>query len=168
MEARLYKDLMVAVEEGKVGWLSFNRLSMTGDLAKNLADLYRGKTDVYTGLDASKEVFLKKVAPQLEQFQDIVFATHGYLARNLPSIMEPCLVLTSVPEGTDAYLRMSEVMGLRMNADTVALTACMSGLGRTISGEGVMGMGRAFQYAGAKSVLTSLWSVAQGSSVGSC
>ena len=79
--------------------------------------------------------------------------------------MEPVLLLTTVPYGTDGYLRLSEVMGLRMNAGIVALTACMSGLGKTISGEGVMGMGRAFQYAGAKSVLMSLWSVHEDASV---
>ena len=50
-------------------------------------------------------------------------------------------------------------------ADIVALTACQTGLGRRISGEGTMGMGRAFQYAGARSVLMSLWSVAESSSV---
>jgi len=60
---------------------------------------------------------------------------------------------------------MSEVMGLKMNADMVALTACQTGLGKNISGEGTMGMGRAFQYAGAKSVLMSLWSVEESSSV---
>ena len=37
-------------------------------------------------------------------------------------------------------------MGLKLNADIVALTACQTGLGRNISGEGTMGMGRAFQY----------------------
>ena len=52
-----------------------------------------------------------------------------------------------------------------MNADMVALTACQTGLGKNISGEGTMGMGRAFQYAGAKSVLMSLWSVEESSSV---
>ena len=56
-------------------------------------------------------------------------------------------------------------MGLKMNADIVALTACQTGLGKVISGEGTMGMGRAFQYAGARSVLMSLWSVAEKSSV---
>jgi len=53
-------------------------------------------------------------------------------------------VFTLVPPGTDGYLRMSEVMGLKMNADMVALTACQTGLGKELSGEGVMSMGRAF------------------------
>lgn len=63
-------------------------------------------------------------------------------------------------------MRLSEgVMGLKLNADMVALTACQTGLGRHISGEGTMGMGRAFQYAGAKSVSMSLWSVSENASV---
>jgi CHAT domain-containing protein len=65
----------------------------------------------------------------------------------------------------DGFLRLSEVTGLRLNCDIAALTACQTGLGRNISGEGTMGMGRAFQYAGAKSVLMSLWTVAETSSV---
>ena len=52
-----------------------------------------------------------------------------------------------------------------MNAEVVALTACQTGLGKYISGEGFMSMGRAFQYAGAKTVLMSLWSVSESSSV---
>ncbi|MEI6135562.1 MAG: CHAT domain-containing protein, partial [Desulfomonile sp.] len=90
---------------------------------------------------------------------------HGYFGKGLPGINEPVLVFTLVPPGKDGYLRMSEVMGLKMNADMVALTACQTGLGKNISGEGTMGMGRAFQYAGAKSVLMSLWSVEESSSV---
>jgi CHAT domain-containing protein len=97
----------------------------------------------------------------------VVFATHGYFGRDLPGIQEPVLVLTLLdqPKDQDGFLRLSEVMGLKINADIVALTACQTGLGRHISGEGTMGMGRAFQYAGAKSVLMSLWSVSETSSV---
>jgi len=51
------------------------------------------------------------------------------------------------------------VMDLKLNADMVALTACNTGVGKNLTGEGVMGMGRAFQYAGARAVLMSLWSV---------
>jgi CHAT domain-containing protein len=120
---------------------------------------------LYTGLKANKGAFLKNIAPNLGDYSKIVFATHGYFGKGLPGINEPVLVFTLVPPGTDGYLRMSEVMGLRMNADVVALTACQTGLGKTISGEGTMGMGRAFQYAGAKSVLMSLWSVDEAASI---
>jgi CHAT domain-containing protein len=134
-------------------------------LAEDLKRVYKGASDLYIGLDASKQSFLGKLAPKLDGYDKIVFATHGYFGKDLPGIKEPVLVLTLVPHGTDGFLRMSEVAGLKMNADVVALTACQSGLGRNISGEGTMGMGRAFQYAGAKSVLMSLWSVAEKSSV---
>jgi CHAT domain-containing protein len=54
---------------------------------------------------------------------------------------------------------MREVLGLRLTAERVALTACNPGVGQHRTGEGVMGLGRAFQYAGARSMLISLWSV---------
>jgi CHAT domain-containing protein len=109
-------------------------------------------------------VFLKEVAPRLSSYGKVVFATHGYAGKDLPGIKEPVLVLTLVPPGTDGFLRMSEVMGLSLNADVAALTACQTALGRELYGEGVMGMGRAFQFAGARSVLMSLWSVSEESS----
>jgi len=56
-------------------------------------------------------------------------------------------------------------MSLNLGSDVAALTACETGMGRQLSGEGVMGMGRAFQYAGSKSVLVSLWSVAEKSTI---
>ena len=59
----------------------------------------------------------------------------------------------------DGFLTMTEVMDLDLDADLVALTACNTGVGKNLTGEGVMGMGRAFQYAGTKAVLMSLWSV---------
>ncbi len=89
----------------------------------------------------------------------IVFATHGYFSMRTPGLREPFLALTMVPPGTDGLLSMSEVLSLKLNADLVALTACQTGLGKEVSGEGVMSMGRAFQYAGAKSVIMTLWEV---------
>ena len=60
---------------------------------------------------------------------------------------------------------MSEVMNMKLNCDVVALTACQTGLGTNQAGEGVMSMGRAFQYAGSRSILMSLWSVSERASV---
>jgi tetratricopeptide (TPR) repeat protein len=144
--------------------LTFSRLPLTGVLGKTVKDLDPARTDEYSGMEATKPVLFKKA---LDRYGSMVFATHGYFGKDLPGIQEPVLVLTLVgqPKGKDGFLRMSEVMGLKMNADIVALTACQTGLGLRISGEGTMGMGRAFQYAGARSVLMSMWSVAQSSSV---
>ena len=164
-EASMYKGLMAAIEEGKMGPLRFGQLPLTGNLAENLNTAFKGSCALFTGLKADKGAFMKDIAPNLGDYSKIVFATHGYFGKGLPGINEPVLVFTLVPPGTDGYLRMSEVMGLKMNADMVALTACQTGLGKNISGEGTMGMGRAFQYAGAKSVLMSLWSVEESSSV---
>jgi CHAT domain-containing protein len=162
---RRYTDLMAAMEEAGGGAGSIERLLLTGELADKLRTMYGGRSDVFTGMETSKAKFLKDVAPGLGRYRSIVFATHGYFGTKIPGIMEPVLLLNMVPPGTDGFLRMSEVMGLKMNADVVALTACQSGLGKALSGEGTMGMGRAFQYAGGKSVLMSLWSVSETSSV---
>ncbi|MGO9118021.1 MAG: CHAT domain-containing protein [Desulfomonilaceae bacterium] len=144
--------------------LEVPRLPLTAKLGESLRNANPAKTDLYEGLSAQKAILLQK---DLKPYQSIVFGTHGYFGKDLPGIQEPVLILTlpGQPEGQDGFLRMTEVMGLKMNCDVAALTACQTGLGRHISGEGTMGMGRAFQYAGAKSVLMSLWSVAESSSV---
>ncbi len=165
--ASLYKrlSLMAAEESDQMGGLKFSRLKLTGELAKALSEMRKQGSAVYTGFNASKSNFMNKIAPKLNQCDEVLFATHGYFGKDLPGIMEPVLVLTLVPPGTDGFLRMTQAMGLNMNAEIVALTACQSGLGKRTAGEGTMGMGRAFQYAGAKSVLMSLWSVSEVASV---
>ena len=98
----------------------------------------------------------------LDQYRYLVFATHGLLDKDVAYIQQPALVLSQV-NTKDGFLTMTEVMGLKLNSDVVALTACSTGVGKRVPGEGVMHMGRGFQYAGARSVLMSLWSVAEDS-----
>ncbi len=144
--------------------LEVPRLPLTGQLGESLKKADPEKTDLYHGVTAQKAVLLHK---DLKPYRSVIFGTHGYFGKDLPGIQEPALILTlpDQPEGQDGFLRMTEVMGLKLNCEVAALTACQTGLGRHISGEGTMGMGRAFQYAGAKSVLITLWSVAESSSV---
>ncbi len=124
--------------------LSFPRLPRTSDLGKSLKKLDTGSTDEYSGFEATKQQLFKT---PLEDYRSVVFATQGYAGTDLPGVMEPSLILTLVdqPEDQDGFLRLTEVMGLKLNADIVALTACQTGLGRKISGEGTMSLGRAFQ-----------------------
>lgn len=90
------------------------------------------------------------------------FATHGYLDDRNP--LDSALVL-SIPEelaaGRDnGLLQVWEIFeSVRLDADLVVLSACDSALGRESRGEGLIGLTRAFQYAGARSVVASLWSV---------
>lgn len=169
MVAQTEKDfcmtLMNAMEESSGGIFNLNRLEKTGELAEALHDIFQERSDVYTGLRANKRTLIADMAPNLPQYRNIVFGTHGFFSNDNPHFMEPVIVLTLVPTGTDGFLRMSEVLGLNLHCDTVALTACQTGLGKQISGEGTLGMGRAFQYAGARSVLMSLWSVSEKASV---
>lgn len=158
-------DTMAAIEEVSQGHLALKRLPQTSKLAQQLQETFGSSCSVYTGFDANKSDFVSKIAPSLEQFGSLVFATHGVVSTRISGLMEPFLALTMAPPGTDGFLTMSEIMSLKMNADVVALTACQTGLGKELSGEGVMSLGRAFQYAGAKSVLMSLWEVEENSAV---
>lgn len=144
--------------------LDWPRLELTGELGISLQKLDHQRTDLFEGMQAKKSILVTK---DLHRYRHMVFATHGYFGTGIPGIQEPIVVFTLVdqPEGQDGFLRMNEVMGLRMNADVVALTGCQTGLGRYVSGEGSMSMGRAFRYAGAQSVLMSLWNVSEKASV---
>ncbi len=157
----LPKEILMSmkIQEG----LTWPRLPLTAQLGESLKK-DDPKTDLYEGMQAKKSVLLDK---DLTPYRSVVFGTHGYFGKELPGIQEPVLVLTLLDQqkGHDGFLRLSEVLGLKLNCDVAALTVCQTGLGRQISGEGTMGMGRAFQYAGAKSVLMSLWSVSEKASV---
>ena len=159
--ANLPTDLTMSIQTEK--GLTFPRLPLTAQLGESLKEAEPQKTDLYEGLNVKKTALLDK---DLTSYRSLVFATHGYFGKDLPGI-QPVLVMTLLdqPKGQDGFLRLSEVMSLKLNCEITTLTACQTGLGPQLSGEGTMGMGRAFQYAGAKSVLMSLWSVFESASV---
>lgn len=90
----------------------------------------------------------------------IHFATHGLVDHHLPLESALALSQASAGESGNGLLHAWEIIeSMRLDADLVTLSACESALGETISGEGILGLTRAFQYAGARSVMASLWSV---------
>jgi len=98
----------------------------------------------------------------LSRYRYLHFATHADLPGKLQGIHEPFLLLGQVENTAqdDGMLTLSEVLALRLDADMVVLSACVTGRGETLEGEGVVNFARAFHQAGARSVVVSLWEVA--------
>ena len=95
---------------------------------------------------------------KLSLYKYLHFAAHGNVDEAHPArsgiVLSP---LTDPKE--DGTLQMNEIMQLKLNADLVTLSACRTGLGKLLHGEGMIGLTRAFIYAGANSVVVSLWNV---------
>jgi CHAT domain-containing protein/uncharacterized protein HemY len=96
----------------------------------------------------------------LGQYRYVHFATHGVMDSERPGLS--ALVLSTVDERgrpQDGFLRANDIYNLRLPAELVVLSACQTGLGKEIKGEGLIGLTRGFMYAGAARVVVSLWSV---------
>jgi CHAT domain-containing protein/Tfp pilus assembly protein PilF len=124
-----------------------------------IAALYKGSAETYLG-DAATEERAKTAGTSARYLH---FASHGLLDERFPLNSGLALTIPEAPQqGQDnGILQAWEIFErLRLNADLVVLSACETGLGAEMGGEGLVGLTRAFHYAGARSVLASLWSVA--------
>ncbi len=98
--------------------------------------------------------------PELSQYRYVHFATHGLLNSLRPELSGIVLSLVNERgELQDGFLRAHEVFDLDLPVELVVLSACVTGLGKEIKGEGLVGLTRGFMYAGAARVMVSLWDV---------
>jgi CHAT domain-containing protein len=114
-----------------------------------------GRTRVYLGDEATESRFKSS---GLERYRYVHLATHGVVDEEHPGLSR----LLFAPEsgsGEDGVLHLGEVYNLSLDADLVVLSACDTGRGRVARGEGIIGFTRAFLYAGAQSLVVSLWPV---------
>jgi CHAT domain-containing protein/Tfp pilus assembly protein PilF len=99
------------------------------------------------------ETFLKETSPGMAYLH---IATHGVLNKSKP--MYSYLVMAS-SEQDDGHLTVNEIFGLNLSAKLVTLSACETALGNLGEADDLIGLSRAFMYAGAPTVLVSLWKV---------
>jgi len=150
---RAVRDVPIADQRSKIRRLPFSR-----EEANTIFDLTR-KNDSLKAMDFDAN---KKTATgaQLSQYRIVHFATHALLNNDHPDLSGIVLSLVDRQgQPIDGFLRLNEIYNLHLPADLVVLSACQSGLGRQIKGEGLIGLTRGFLYAGAERVLASLWNV---------
>jgi CHAT domain-containing protein len=139
--------------------LQLARLSGTRTEAEGIAKTVRAggsQSDVWLDLNASEDNLRNR---ELMNYRVVHLATHGLLDADRPQFTG--VVLSLVGNKTDdGFLRTDEIFNLKLGAPLVMLSACETGLGKEKRGEGVIGLTRAFMYAGAPTVGVSLWSVA--------
>jgi len=117
-----------------------------------IGETYPSTTTVLTRVDASES----QVKRQAEKAGLLHFAVHGDLSEADP--MASALLL--VPgDGEDGRLEVRELFGMDLSAKLVVLSACETGLGKLSRGDELVGLQRAFLYAGTPAVVTTLWKV---------
>jgi CHAT domain-containing protein/Tfp pilus assembly protein PilF len=121
---------------------------------REIRSIFGGATRLLTGARATEEELARVDGATVRVLH---FATHGLLDDRRPD--RSALALTARPPADDGLLQTREVFRLRLKSRLVTLSACQTALGRELTGEGLVGLARAFFYAGADAVMASLWSV---------
>ena len=149
----------VAGEPTPAGGLRLARLVGTRVEAEEIGKIAKSngsQADLWIDLNASEDNLRSR---DVTNYRVVHVATHGLLDAERPQFTGVVLSLVGNKDN-DGFLRTDEIFNLRMGAPLVMLSACETGLGKEKRGEGVIGLTRAFMYAGAPTVGVSLWSVA--------
>lgn len=145
-----------AVFRGAYG-TSLPRLLFTGNEANAITSLFPGHVDRLEGFAATKEHFLAK---PLDRYRVIHVASHATTDAQIPGLS--ALAFSALDPGgksIDNLVFAADFLTLRLNADLVVLSACDTALGKSVAGEGLMGLRYIALARGAGSVVASLWEV---------
>ena len=134
-----------------IGYTAMLCVAYLGDMKFNFP-----KIEILTKEKATEAWVIKNI----ERFRVIHFASHGEFDPVNPLLS--ALKLTRSP-GSDGDLAAHEVFGLRLSADLVTMSACQTGLAKIEGGDELIGLNRAFLYAGTQSILSTLWRVSDAS-----
>lgn len=143
----------------------FDRLPQLPETADELIEIGRilgadPKSDLFLGARATEA---KVKGSDLSHYGVVAFATHGLVPGELQGLDQPSLAMAnpvlSGDKDNDGFLTMSEVLGLKLDADWVVLSACNTASGDGRNEEAISGLGRAFFFAGTRRLLLTYWPV---------
>ncbi len=126
--------------------------------AERISELF-SNTRLLVRHEANKSNILNT---DFSEFRFAHFATHGFIHREFPELSGLAL---SFGDGEAEYLRSREISSLSIPSEMVVLSACETAVGPEVTGEGMLGLQRAFLLAGTRSVVSSLWRVFDQSTV---
>jgi CHAT domain-containing protein len=156
-------------------------LNLNPTLQLAIKNLNRNEIPRLEGTRKEAEAILKLVSPsqslhaydfdanynfanskELKQYRFLLFATHGIVDTINPELSGIVLSQIIDKQGKpvkNGYLRLGDIFNLDLGAELVVLSACETGLGKDVKGEGLMGLTRGLMYAGSKRAVVSLWKV---------
>lgn len=134
-----------------------SRLPFTNFEAKEIQKFAPKETILALGENASRQRFLNG---DFENYKILHFATHGFLNQKNPDLSGLVLSLYDKQRhAQNGFLRVIDLYSVHLNANLVVLSACQTGLGKDVEGEGIVGLTHGFMLAGASRVVSSLWKV---------
>ncbi len=138
---------------------NLQRLPASEEEAKSIATVVgAGQTTIRSGFAANRDSVLNS---DITDYRVLHFATHGVINEQRPELSGIVLSIYNQDGGAQdgGFIRLQDVYGLNLHTDLVVLSACDTGIGKEVKGEGVMSLTNAFLQSGAKSVVSSLWKV---------
>ena len=149
---QLLRDVRISPEGVEIPRLTASKTEADGIMAAAPAS-----ARLTLGFAANRECVF---SPELATYRIVHFATHGIINSERPELSGIVLSLfDSEGRSQNGFLRLHEIYNLRLGADLVVLSACSTGLGKDVRGEGMIGLTRGFMSAGASGVIASLWKV---------
>lgn len=131
----------------------------TMDEVQSISGILAGlgaNTTMLTLQQANEENFKKAL---FRKYDLVHLASHGLVNEDKPELSEVFLSASSLQKKEDGELFAGEIYNLSLACNLLTLSACQTGLGKVAKGEGMMGLTRAFTFAGAKNMVVSLWTV---------
>lgn len=135
---------------------NLSRLPRTRDEVEYIASLIpKERQRLFLGKDSTEKAFKQE---PLSKYRWIHLATHSLIDERNPGRSAVVLGLDG-NHNEDGFLHATEIEDLDLNSELVILSACETGRGRLLSGEGIIGLSRSFFIAGARSLVVSQWAV---------